>query len=159
MRLYHVVFTILPILFRFEVFAGNVPIYARRPDDAIAMSTLDAQKIAHPTGTVQTSMTSIQKPSSISTSNNWSPYRRRESPTYGSAYINECNMWGSYCFFGRNFHWPTVIVTDASDTSVLPIVPKITPALGVAGVVLIILGMAYNLIGIKNQWWVLLDPR
>lgn len=34
----------------------------------------------------------------------------------------------------------------------LPIKPSITPALGVAGVILIVTGIAYTLIGIKHQW-------
>lgn len=46
----------------------------------------------------------------------------------------------------------TLTVADAADANALPIQPEITPALGVAGVVLILFGMCYSLIGIKNQW-------
>lgn len=46
----------------------------------------------------------------------------------------------------------TLTVADAADADALPIQPKITPALGVAGVILIVLGLCYSLIGIKNQW-------
>lgn len=39
------------------------------------------------------------------------------------------------------------------DANQLPIQPEITPALGVAGVILIVLGLAYTFVGIKNQWY------
>lgn len=38
------------------------------------------------------------------------------------------------------------------DVDALPIQPTITPSIGVTGVVLMITGMAYNIVGIKNQW-------
>ncbi|PGH18275.1 hypothetical protein AJ79_00614 [Helicocarpus griseus UAMH5409] len=40
----------------------------------------------------------------------------------------------------------------ASDPNVLPLAPRITPGLSVAGVVLLIAGGIYTLIGIKNKW-------
>ncbi|MCJ1400026.1 hypothetical protein MMC11_003229 [Xylographa trunciseda] len=40
---------------------------------------------------------------------------------------------------------------DPSDDETLPILPTITPALGVAGVILILSGTVYTLIGIKNR--------
>lgn len=46
----------------------------------------------------------------------------------------------------------TGLITEPIGPNDLPLSPRITPALGIAGVVLIILGVAQCLIGIKNQW-------
>ncbi|ORY17662.1 hypothetical protein BCR34DRAFT_23313 [Clohesyomyces aquaticus] len=40
----------------------------------------------------------------------------------------------------------------ADSTSPLPIQPKITPAVGLAGAILLISGVVYTVIGIKNKW-------
>jgi hypothetical protein len=45
-----------------------------------------------------------------------------------------------------------MLITEPLTAVVLPLAPKITPALGAAAVVLIITGMVYGVIGIKNQW-------
>ncbi|TID19516.1 25S rRNA (cytosine-C(5))-methyltransferase [Venturia nashicola] len=42
--------------------------------------------------------------------------------------------------------------TTRGDPIPLPLQPKITPAIGFAGAVLIITGLAYTLVGVKNQW-------
>jgi hypothetical protein len=42
--------------------------------------------------------------------------------------------------------------TTRGDPIPLPLQPKITPAIGFAGAVLMITGLAYTLVGIKNQW-------
>lgn len=42
--------------------------------------------------------------------------------------------------------------TTSKDEVKLPIEPTITPALGIAGVLLIGTGIAFNIIGIKHQW-------
>jgi hypothetical protein len=41
---------------------------------------------------------------------------------------------------------------DGKQAGALPLPPKITPALSVAGVFLILMGFTYTLIGIKNRW-------
>ncbi|KAF2012488.1 hypothetical protein BU24DRAFT_252946 [Aaosphaeria arxii CBS 175.79] len=41
---------------------------------------------------------------------------------------------------------------DPQPKDPLPIHPKITPALGIAGVILLLSGIAYTIIGIKNKW-------
>lgn len=41
----------------------------------------------------------------------------------------------------------------------LPLTPKVTPAIGITGAVLIITGVIYTLIGIKNHWSVSHCPR
>lgn len=46
----------------------------------------------------------------------------------------------------------TRFMTEPMGPNDLPLSPRITPALGIAGVVLIIVGVAQCLIGIKNQW-------
>ncbi|RAO70780.1 uncharacterized protein BHQ10_006792 [Talaromyces amestolkiae] len=43
-------------------------------------------------------------------------------------------------------------VNGTLDVNALPIQPTITPSIGITGVVLMITGLAYNIIGIKNQW-------
>ncbi|QDS69902.1 hypothetical protein FKW77_000979 [Venturia effusa] len=49
---------------------------------------------------------------------------------------------------------PTTPANGATrgDPIPLPLQPKITPAIGFAGAVLMITGLAYTLVGIKNQW-------
>ncbi|KAK5166235.1 uncharacterized protein LTR77_008496 [Saxophila tyrrhenica] len=47
-------------------------------------------------------------------------------------------------------HHNTTAAVDKADE--LPIQPEITPALGIAGVVLMLTGAAYAIIGIKHQW-------
>lgn len=42
--------------------------------------------------------------------------------------------------------------TPVPQAEQLPIKPKITPALGVAGVILMLTGLAYTIIGIKHKW-------
>ncbi|KAE9992593.1 hypothetical protein EG327_008468 [Venturia inaequalis] len=42
--------------------------------------------------------------------------------------------------------------TTTGDPIPLPLQPKITPAIGFAGALLMITGLAYTLVGIKNQW-------
>ncbi len=42
-----------------------------------------------------------------------------------------------------------------TDPTALPLQPKITPALSVAGVLMMVLGTVYTLIGIKNKWYAL----
>ncbi|KAF2796318.1 hypothetical protein K505DRAFT_323415 [Melanomma pulvis-pyrius CBS 109.77] len=42
--------------------------------------------------------------------------------------------------------------TDGDSTNPLPIQPKITPAMGILGAILVISGVAYTVIGIKNKW-------
>ncbi|KUL86283.1 hypothetical protein ZTR_08563 [Talaromyces verruculosus] len=47
---------------------------------------------------------------------------------------------------------PPNTVNGTLDGNALPIQPTITPSIGITGVVLMITGMAYNIVGIKNQW-------
>src|ERR1700761_4418593 len=42
--------------------------------------------------------------------------------------------------------------SDNTDPDALPIQPRITPAFGIAGVFLIVLGATYALIGVKSRW-------
>ncbi|KAF2263905.1 hypothetical protein CC78DRAFT_581025 [Lojkania enalia] len=42
--------------------------------------------------------------------------------------------------------------TAAATPNPLPIKPKITPAMGISGVILLISGIVYTVIGIKNKW-------
>jgi hypothetical protein len=44
------------------------------------------------------------------------------------------------------------VQTTTGDPVPLPISPKLTPAIGLAGAVLMITGLAYGLIGIRNKW-------
>lgn len=43
------------------------------------------------------------------------------------------------------------LVVNASNP--LPIQPKVTPAMGVTGALLLITGLVYAVIGIKNKWY------
>ncbi|KAI9714865.1 MAG: hypothetical protein M1820_000154 [Bogoriella megaspora] len=47
---------------------------------------------------------------------------------------------------------PTSTPTPTSTPNVLPLPPLITPAVGIAGAVLLLSGLAYCLIGIKHKW-------
>ncbi|EEA29006.1 hypothetical protein TMatcc_002634 [Talaromyces marneffei ATCC 18224] len=47
---------------------------------------------------------------------------------------------------------PPNIINGTLDVNALPIQPTITPSIGITGVVLMITGLAYNIVGIKNQW-------
>lgn len=52
-----------------------------------------------------------------------------------------------------NVSMPTPTSSASGDSkSVLPIVPTLTPAMGISGVFLLISGLVYALIGIKNRW-------
>lgn len=41
---------------------------------------------------------------------------------------------------------------DADANNLLPIKPKLTPAMGISGVLLLVTGLVYAVIGIKNKW-------
>lgn len=56
--------------------------------------------------------------------------------------------------------YPLIIMNTSSTTApasgvnVLPLPPAITPAIGIAGGILILTGLGYGLIGIKHRLWV-----
>lgn len=43
--------------------------------------------------------------------------------------------------------------TTAHPEPQLPVEPQITPAFGIAGVIMIVSGVAYTVIGVKNKWY------
>jgi hypothetical protein len=45
-------------------------------------------------------------------------------------------------------------LADVDSQNPLPIHPKVTPAMGLAGALLLITGLIYAVIGIKNKWYV-----
>lgn len=47
-------------------------------------------------------------------------------------------------------------MTLRAGPNALPLHPRITPGLAIAGVILMAAGTAYALIGIKNKWWAFL---
>jgi hypothetical protein len=45
--------------------------------------------------------------------------------------------------------------SDSANTAdPLPIHPKLTPAMGITGVLLLLTGLGYAIVGIKNKWYV-----
>ncbi|KAL1967691.1 hypothetical protein VTN77DRAFT_2948 [Rasamsonia byssochlamydoides] len=144
MRLDNTVLIFSSITTSCAVVAGDVSIYARQTDggttttSAVSSGVLSAQ----PSQTTSTS-TSFAAEHSISATASASTTMIDIHTDLAAGTVTQ----------------PTAVPISANATNAtqvnanaLPIEPEITPALGVAGVVLIILGMCYNLIGIKNQW-------
>lgn len=101
---------------------------------------------------------------------NWRPFQYRfaclrdgfdDNDRYPYWYIEPSANIGAYA--AKHSQWSVHltatwyqerILTDSGtlDVNALPIQPTITPSIGITGVVLMITGMAYNIVGIKNQW-------
>jgi hypothetical protein len=47
--------------------------------------------------------------------------------------------------------WGSLVIEPVNP---LPIQPKVTPAMGLAGALLLCTGLVYAVIGIKNKWYV-----
>ncbi|KAH8702395.1 hypothetical protein BGW36DRAFT_116193 [Talaromyces proteolyticus] len=134
MHLYQNIFILLGIA-SFLVDATNIPVI-RRQD--VATTTRGQAAFAHTTTQPNTLVTSIATatdglPATLSTTMlDLHTEISGAVPTSASS--------------------PSNTSSSISNGNEMPIHPIITPAIAIAGVVLILTGMAYNLIGIKNLW-------
>ena len=64
-----------------------------------------------------------------------------------------------YSTFFRWFVDDDFFAVTIDDPNALPVHPRITPALSVAGAILILSGVLYTLIGIKTNWYVRVYPK
>ncbi|KKA25188.1 hypothetical protein T310_0779 [Rasamsonia emersonii CBS 393.64] len=147
MRLHDVVLIIISIITSCVVIvAGDASLYARQADQGSTTTSAISSSVLSTTNPSATSTSaSSASEATVSATASASTTVTDRHPDITTGTVAQATAL-------EYLSGMTLTVADAADADALPIQPKITPALGVAGVILIVLGLCYSLIGIKNQW-------
>ncbi|KAF2680679.1 hypothetical protein K458DRAFT_434256 [Lentithecium fluviatile CBS 122367] len=150
MRSYRFLLLALALIFCLHAVAAAptaAPQLARRQDENPSGSSKE------PTATADES----SRPSSTATPQSSATRSERSStttePTTSSSLIPTTTADNQAATTTSNNIQPSASSSAAANSSPqLPIKPRITPAFGLAGVIMLLSGLVYAVIGIKNQW-------
>ncbi|KAK1811646.1 hypothetical protein LTR12_013985 [Friedmanniomyces endolithicus] len=155
MRLHRTLAAGLAALCFFEGVSG-VQILPKRQDpanisSAINPSSTQSSSTAHATSEVSPSQSSTTNVSAISNAQS-STTTQSSATTTASTTSNGAAVQSTEASTASFNTSANVVTSTTAGPDPLPITPTITPALGIAGCILIVTGAALCLIGIKHQW-------
>ncbi|KAF1957561.1 hypothetical protein CC80DRAFT_491650 [Byssothecium circinans] len=138
---YHYLISFFALILCFHSVSA-APAFERRQDGNVETPTATVAETTRPSST--------SAPTSSRASRSSTPTEATPSPTVISASISATQTSTTTASNAPSASASSPPAADSQDA--LPIQPKITPALGLAGIIMLISGIIYGVIGIKNKW-------